>query len=515
MTLNGSPLAATVVSRTDNGYGDNTIVWELPVGHVVAKGTTYNVTISAITGATSSSFSYQVLPFDPADVPTTASLTVTKFGTGSGTVTSGPAGISCGATCTANFNAGATVTLTAAAAGGSVFAGWTGAGCSGTGTCVVTMGGATAVTATFVPLAGSPTLLYTPPAVGFGGQSMGTTSPAQVVTISNVGTGTLDLTSTIALALNDPQFSRIHNCTTLATGASCTATVTFSPSIAAGALLSSVPVSGTLTANSNSSTNPDVLPLSGTAEKSLVSHYYRSILRRAPDAGGKTFWEGEASRMQAIGVNVNETWYAMAGSFYTSPEYLAFGRDDTGFVTDLYNTFFNRPPDGAGLAFWTGQIASGMPREVALVSFMFSTEFVNFTTAIFGNTAVRKEIDTVVDFYRGILGRLPDTSGFNFWVAQFRAAQCAGAAAVTAQAESISSQFALSGEYAARARNNAQYVGDLYNAFLRRGGDLAGVQFWINQVASAQTREQARQAFVASPEFSARVQAVIAQGCLP
>jgi serralysin len=147
---------------------------------------------------------------------------------------------------------------------------------------------------------------------------------------------------------------------------------------------------------------------------------------------------------------------------------------------------------------------------------MFSPEFVNFTQAIFGNTTTRKEIDTIVDFYRGLLARLPDNAGFAFWVQQFRTAQCQGAAAVTAQAEAISSAYALSGEYAARNRNNAQYVGDLYNAFLRRGGDLAGVQFWIGQVATgAQTREQVRKAFVASPEFSARVQAIIAQGCLP
>ncbi|MBE0528932.1 MAG: hypothetical protein IH629_07005, partial [Thermoleophilia bacterium] len=33
MTLNGSPLAVTVLSRTDNGYGDNTLVWALPGGH--------------------------------------------------------------------------------------------------------------------------------------------------------------------------------------------------------------------------------------------------------------------------------------------------------------------------------------------------------------------------------------------------------------------------------------------------------------------------------------------------
>ncbi|MEP7216981.1 MAG: DUF4214 domain-containing protein, partial [Anaerolineaceae bacterium] len=81
----------------------------------------------------------------------------------------------------------------------------------------------------------------------------------------------------------------------------------------------------------------------------------------------------------------------------------------------------------------------------------------------------------------------------------------------------ISSAFATSQEYANRARNNAQYVGDLYNAFLRRGapGDLAGVNFWIGQIASgAMSRETVRQLFVASPEFQTRVAAVIAQSCV-
>jgi hypothetical protein len=41
------------------------------------------------------------------------------------------------------------VTLTATPNGTSTFTGWNGGGCSGTGTCVVTMNSATAVTATF------------------------------------------------------------------------------------------------------------------------------------------------------------------------------------------------------------------------------------------------------------------------------------------------------------------------------------------------------------------------------
>jgi len=53
-------------------------------------------------------------------------LTLTKTGAGSGTVTSSPAGIDCGATCVANFNSNQIVSLTPVAAVGSRFSGWSG-----------------------------------------------------------------------------------------------------------------------------------------------------------------------------------------------------------------------------------------------------------------------------------------------------------------------------------------------------------------------------------------------------
>jgi hypothetical protein len=359
--------------------------------------------------------------------------------------------------------------------------------------------------------AGSAALALNPASIAFGGESMGTTSPPQSISVTNT-TGT---TVTISGITASAQFAQSNNCSSLAPGASCTISVTFNPAAAAVALNSTVAVSGTVTVSSNAPGSPDSVSLAGSAEKSLVTHYYRSILRRAPDSSGKAFWQGEAARVASLGGDVNETWCVMALVFYASSEYAAFGRDDAGFVTDLYNTFFNRAPDADGLAFWTGQIAQGMPRGVVLVSFMFSTEFQNFTRAIFGNTAVRAEINTVVDFYRGILGRLPDDGGFNFWLPQFRAAQCQGGDAVYAQVNNISQQFLGSAEYAQRNRNNAQYVDDMYDTFLRRGGDLQGVQFWIGQLDSgAQSREQLREAFVGSPEFNARVQAIVNQGCM-
>src|SRR5206468_3026322 len=66
--------------------------------------------------------------------------------------TSVPAGIACGVTCSASFASGTAVALTATPAAGFAFTGWSGGGCSGTGTCTVTLNGATTVTATFVPL---------------------------------------------------------------------------------------------------------------------------------------------------------------------------------------------------------------------------------------------------------------------------------------------------------------------------------------------------------------------------
>lgn len=66
------------------------------------------------------------------------SLNVTSNGTGAGSISSMPAGIACPADCNELFPAATVVTLSALAAPGNVFAGWTGA-CSGSASCVVTM----------------------------------------------------------------------------------------------------------------------------------------------------------------------------------------------------------------------------------------------------------------------------------------------------------------------------------------------------------------------------------------
>jgi hypothetical protein len=79
-------------------------------------------------------------------------LTVTKSGTGTGTVISGPAGINCGNTCTYQFVANTNITLTATPDSSSAFSGWSDDANGTNTTTTVIMSGDKNVTATFAPL---------------------------------------------------------------------------------------------------------------------------------------------------------------------------------------------------------------------------------------------------------------------------------------------------------------------------------------------------------------------------
>jgi hypothetical protein len=79
-------------------------------------------------------------------------LTVSDTGLGSGTVTSSPAGIDCGSTCSASYVSGTTVTLTATPDSLSGFGGWSGCDAVSGNTCTVNMNSARSVSADFTLL---------------------------------------------------------------------------------------------------------------------------------------------------------------------------------------------------------------------------------------------------------------------------------------------------------------------------------------------------------------------------
>jgi len=84
-----------------------------------------------------------------ASPPIVTWLNVNKGGTGSGTITSVPEGIDCGGDCSESYPPDTVVILTATPNVGSIFEGWSGGGCSGTGECVVILNVNTSVIGTF------------------------------------------------------------------------------------------------------------------------------------------------------------------------------------------------------------------------------------------------------------------------------------------------------------------------------------------------------------------------------
>ena len=147
------------------GTGQGAIVYDRPA--TVAKFTAVTTVDSEFTlhqsgtvsaeGSTRFRFAY-VQDYQASLVATRAKaartlfqneLTISKTGKGKGKVTSSPAGISCGKACTHAYAYGTVLSLTAKAAKGSKFSGWSGA-CTGSHRCKVTTNDTLAVKAKFV-----------------------------------------------------------------------------------------------------------------------------------------------------------------------------------------------------------------------------------------------------------------------------------------------------------------------------------------------------------------------------
>lgn len=154
-------------------------------------------------------------------------LTVAKSGSGSGTVTSDPAGIDCGTACTIEYTGSPTITLTATADDNSVFVGWAGA-CTGPDSCAVVVDGDQTVTALFNKKDFATISLGTK---NFGNVAVGKTRTL-VQKIGNSGVTPLQIGGVTVTGANYGEFSVLHDwCSgqTIAAKGSCRIAVSFSP----------------------------------------------------------------------------------------------------------------------------------------------------------------------------------------------------------------------------------------------------------------------------------------------
>jgi trimeric autotransporter adhesin len=117
-----------------------------------------------------------------------------------------------------------------------------------------TVGSPHSVSLSGVGLTSGPNATLSAASLTFATQLVGTTSPAQSIALSNYGTTTLSIAGITAIA----NFGETDNCgSSLASGASCTINVTFTPS-ASGSL------NGTVSVSDNAPGSPQSVPLNGT-----------------------------------------------------------------------------------------------------------------------------------------------------------------------------------------------------------------------------------------------------------
>jgi List-Bact-rpt repeat protein len=138
----GTYAQITAVGANVTSYTDSSLV----------DGTTYCYQVRAYNSAGDSPYAPEACGTAGSTVQT-FSLVTTKTGTGTGTVTSTDGGINCGSTCSQVYNSGTIVQLTASAAAGSVFSGWSGTGCSSTGSVTIDANKTCTATFTLQPVA--------------------------------------------------------------------------------------------------------------------------------------------------------------------------------------------------------------------------------------------------------------------------------------------------------------------------------------------------------------------------
>ena len=113
-----------------------------------------------------------------------------------------------------------------------------------------------------------------------------------------------------------------------------------------------------------------------------VAQLYEAAFHRQPDLLGLDYWLGQlagGSSLQSIAQGFlisNEFVTAMGGTPSSASANAAFisSLAPTTFLTALYENVLARAPDGPGLAYWEGQLASGASQASVLVSFATSTE---------------------------------------------------------------------------------------------------------------------------------------------
>lgn len=203
-----------------------------------------------------------------------------------------------------------------------------------------------------------------------------------------------------------------------------------------------------------------------TASQRFVVHLYQDVLGRQADSSGLAFWSTNLD----LGTF---TQGQVSIGFVTSDEYRA------NTIRSYFQDILGRAPDVAELDAFMGQFRAGRSQDQIRESFFASDEFAarfSYNSAAF-----------VAQLYSQVLGRTGSTDEVNFWVNVLQS--------TNGDRTQVARSFLTSGEYL------QVQVGTVYTVFLERLPDATGYNYWVTQRGSGQTVEMVATGILASAEY--------------
>jgi hypothetical protein len=212
-----------------------------------------------------------------------------------------------------------------------------------------------------------------------------------------------------------------------------------------------------------------------TPNQRYVAQVYQDLLLRPYDESGLAYWSGRLDHGKPRDI--------IATLLTRSAEYY-----QTNIIKPAYKQFLKRTADQGGLDFWTAQLQGGMTDEQMQAGFIASPEF--YANANHSSTPVPRSAAAdrlwVDALYQSLLGRGPDKTGEDFWTSQL-------------QGSLVPIQVANG--FTGRTDGLSERIQQTYQRYLGRGADPGGLTFWLSQYHMGAVNEDIVTGFIASDEF--------------
>ncbi len=231
----------------------------------------------------------------------------------------------------------------------------------------------------------------------------------------------------------------------------------------------------------------------------FVYRLYNVALLRDAEEAGLADW---MNRLQTGEENAAE----VARGIFFSDEFLNKNYTDEQYVELLYRTMFGRESDVSGKENWINCLENGVSREYVYHGFAESEEFtglcddfgVSRGEVTLGQYRDKNAEATgfIARLYTKMLGRKFDEKGIEDW--------CKAYITKEKTIENIAADgFLHSAEFEQQNLDDKEFVTRMYETFLNREPDEAGLNDWIGRLERGEeTRDSLVYGFTNSPEFA-------------